>query len=406
MRVLYIADGSITKPILRSQGLPHLSQLAQKGYEVFLLSFEVRTTQANYSLEAIRKRYGDRIHFLPVPMLPASAVRLQLQMLMLGPFITIFQVARLRIRCIHARSYIPAILGLVAKQILAVKLIFDMRGLMIDEFISQGKWTEGSLQTRLMRWFEKKCILNADEVAVVSEQFRQHVLTRKYVFKETYNRPVTVIPNCVDLSRFGDESEVSQELRQQLGIENKVTIVYAGSLDPWQLPDEMVRFFLIFLKSCSEAFFLFVTYTEPAPIRNLLKSANVDPSKYLVVQANPEDVPHYLSLGTVGMLFRRNEILNRVACPLKFAEYLAAGVPVLLTKGVGDTEQIVKDHNVGLVINSFAAEDMQEAAARLMHFIRENSSQLHARCRTVARQQFSLEAAVQKYLAIYGRLAA
>ena len=51
------------------------------------------------------------------------------------------------------------------------------------------------------------------------------------------------------------------------------------------------------------------------------------------------------------MLVRDDTVTNRVAAPTKFAEYLACGLRVVISKGLGDCSDFVEEHQCGAVVN-------------------------------------------------------
>jgi glycosyltransferase involved in cell wall biosynthesis len=53
-----------------------------------------------------------------------------------------------------------------------------------------------------------------------------------------------------------------------------------------------------------------------------------------------------------GILIRPNSITNSVASPVKFAEYLASGLQVLISDGIGDFSEFVVREKIGYLINN------------------------------------------------------
>jgi len=58
-----------------------------------------------------------------------------------------------------------------------------------------------------------------------------------------------------------------------------------------------------------------------------------------------------MSIADYGFLLRERSLANAVAAPTKFAEYLAAGLKVLISPGVGDYSDLVEKHALGHVID-------------------------------------------------------
>jgi glycosyltransferase involved in cell wall biosynthesis len=90
---------------------------------------------------------------------------------------------------------------------------------------------------------------------------------------------------------------------------------------------------------------------------------------YSVISSLVEEVGKYLEASDLGLLLRENHVVNRVASPTKFAEYLLCGLPVVISPWVGDFSELVEAHRLGLVINPM---DKEEAAVMISSFIDKN----------------------------------
>ncbi|MGA9407700.1 MAG: glycosyltransferase family 4 protein [Bacteroidota bacterium] len=405
MRVLFINDGSLLNPILRSQGIPQLLYLAGKGYDVYMLSVDPREEKNKSSdRDKLIDQYGDKIHFLFYHPFSSKILKVSIQILVFGQLKVFYYIVRHRINIVHARSYLPAILGLFAKMFLGTKFIFDMRGLMVDEYISKGIWVDSSVLVKVMRFFEKRCILSADEIVVVSEKFREYVLQLPFVRMRNPRLSIVTIPNSVDLDRFDAARDSRIGLGKKLNVEGRIVLVYSGSLTSWQCFSEAVHLFSLCRRIDPRFFLLIVTYSEATELLCVIAQYGIGHSDYLIVEAGAEDVPKYLALGRIGILFRKEEVLNTVSCPIKFGEYLAAGLPVLVSRGIGDTENIVKENGVGIVSASLSESALQNMSRTLVEYLSEDHKGIDIACRAVASRYFSLESASEKYAEIYRRV--
>lgn len=64
------------------------------------------------------------------------------------------------------------------------------------------------------------------------------------------------------------------------------------------------------------------------------------------------EVFDYLSVADYGILFREQTVTNKVASPEKFAEYLSAGLKVLISEKLGDFSEFVEKNNCGIIIKN------------------------------------------------------
>lgn len=67
--------------------------------------------------------------------------------------------------------------------------------------------------------------------------------------------------------------------------------------------------------------------------------------KVQVRSVSNEDVYKYLNASDFGILFRDDVIMNNVASPSKFAEYVLCGLPTIISKGVGDFQNYANKKN-------------------------------------------------------------
>jgi glycosyltransferase involved in cell wall biosynthesis len=71
-----------------------------------------------------------------------------------------------------------------------------------------------------------------------------------------------------------------------------------------------------------------------------------------VIQAPHNEVPGYLCAADVGILLRKDTLTNHVAAPIKFSEYMCCGLPCILSKSIGDTAQVIREGNAGIILDT------------------------------------------------------
>ena len=83
----------------------------------------------------------------------------------------------------------------------------------------------------------------------------------------------------------------------------------------------------------------------------------------------------------------------------KFAEYLSAGLPVLLSEGIGDTESVIRKYNVGVIIKN---NDYESAISELQELL--NDKDVYHRCLRIADKKFNINISFKQYQEIYDKL--
>lgn len=124
-----------------------------------------------------------------------------------------------------------------------------------------------------------------------------------------------------------------------------VVLVYAGSLAGWQSLAALNTLLAPLLEQQPAVKLLFLS--RPDPVIEAL--ATRFSGRVQRIWTGPEEVPALLAACDHGLLLREASITNRVASPVKFAEYLHAGLPLLISPQIGDCSALVQQEQAGAV---------------------------------------------------------
>ena len=399
LRVLYICYLSLEDPLVHSQVVAYLAGLAERGHAVHLLTFEPRLERARRrQIEDDLGRGGIRWHSLRYhkrPSLPATAFDV-----FAGALAAARLVRRHRLDAIHARNHVPAAMAMLASRLSPCRTIFDLRGLMAEEYADAGHWRRGGVPYRLTQWVQRAGLRRADGVVTLTEAVLPHL-------SETGAGPdaTFVIPCCADVERIAERSSERADARAELEIGERPTMVYVGKFTGWYLEREMADFAAAARRSAPDLLFLIVTQADPAPMLSELDRQGIGPEDYRVLRAEHGEIGRYLAAADVGLSFVRPCFSKISSSPTKIGEYLAAGLPVVSTAGIGDVDALLRDNRVGALVEDFS-EHAYGAAAAAIEALREEPA-TRERCQTTARQRLSLrEVGIPRYDALYRRVAA
>lgn len=300
-----------------------------------------------------------------------------------------------RPQILHCRSYPAALVGLVAKRLLGIKLIFDMRGLYVDEgALKDPAWDRRTLNYRLWKRLEKVLLAQADRVIVVSRPFAQQV-------KAILPRSVTVIP-CVASAGRGGEKVISATGETGIpdGGRQEIRVVYSGSLGNWTTVDDVARAFQLIKQVIPSAVLRVLTQSDQDRTSAEITAAGVRSEDFEVRSLPPGDVHSYLALCDIGLIIRRPSIVNTVAFPVKFAEYLLAGLPVIVNPAASAVAALVEELRIGAVVDPSEAGEAVRSLRRFWQRFKviQNNCQL-------AKAGFSTEAAALEYGSVYAQFA-
>jgi glycosyltransferase involved in cell wall biosynthesis len=188
---------------------------------------------------------------------------------------------------------------------------------------------------------EQQAVIEADLRIAVSEALVQHWRDRfGYVGGDHMVIPCTL---GHDLER---PHGASNDLRAQLGWSpDDLVLVYSGSTVGWQSLQLQTRMLADMLATDERSRVLFLSQDDPH-IRLLEERF---PGRVARRWVPHTQVHEALSACDVGLLVREPSVTNRVASPTKFAEYLSAGLKVLVSEGLGDLAPLVRDEKLGWV---------------------------------------------------------
>jgi glycosyltransferase involved in cell wall biosynthesis len=387
---LYICYFGIREPLVQTQVVPYLRQLAQRGVNMHLLTFE---PQPVYSWPAEeRAEIGARLaaegmqwHTLPYhkrPTLPAT-----LYDIVRGAQFARKLIRSERLDILHARSHVGATIGALAKLGTRAGLLFDIRGFLPEEYTDAGVWPREGYLYRIAKAAERWLLSSADGFVVLTEK------ARNILFPEHADgirrQPIEVIPCCVDLERFAAATITREDIRRELGVSaSQRVIVYVGSLGGWYLTDETADLLATAHRQDPSTFSLILTQSRPEMIMTRLRAAGVSEKDYLVQKVGPAEIPRYLKSADFGVSFIKPCYSKLSSSPTKMAEYLASGLPVICNAGIGDLDEMIETKRVGVLLSEFDELSYLRALGEMAELLRD--PELVERCRNTATELFDL----------------
>ena len=395
-------------PLGQTQVLPYLKQLAQVGVEFTLLSFERAVAYTDKGRERCRQLHHElkqqRIdwQWLPyhkTPSLPATAYDV-----FAGYRLASRLVRDRQIELVHARSHIPATIALRLKRRLGTKMIFDVRGLLADEYVDANHWRKDSVPYRLTKNAERRALVAADGVVTLTQSIWD--VMKNWDSLRGRNVPHVVVPCCADLEVFRFDDAGRARRRKELDIEDRFVIVYSGSIDGWYLTEEMCDFFVTLRAQKPHAFFLWLTNGNRERIRKLMTDRGVSKDDFQIISALTADVPSYLSAADAGLAFIKNCFSKQASSPTKYAEYLGCGLPLVINAGIGDSDLLIDDEKVGALVRRLDEEEYAHAAAAVA-MMRRDVEQTRARTRQVAERLLDVRrVGRERYIQLYEQVLA
>jgi glycosyltransferase involved in cell wall biosynthesis len=392
INTLYICYFGIREPLVQSQVVPYLREIAGE-IQPILLTFEARnppwtSRERKQCKEHLRKQgiQWIALRYHKFPSLPATAYDI-----LLGNVVSCCVALMRRIDIIHARGHVPAAMAVLARRMHLARLIFDIRGFMPEEYVDAGVWPVGGASYRITKAVERRLLACADAFVVLTHRARE-ILFPDCPASVPSVRPVEVIPCCVDMQKFAEStSEQRTSARKKLNVNGRRVLVYVGALGGWYLMSEMAEFIAVAHARDSSIFALVLTQTstQVSHFNDRLRQLGLSPSDYQIATVVPDNVSEYLSAADIALCFIKPSYSKLASSPTKIGEYLACGVPVICTSGIGDTDEVLVNNRVGVMVEGFNRKSYLSALCEMDNLTADTS--LRQRCREVAREYFDLQ---------------
>ena len=276
------------------------------------------------------------------------------------------------------------------------KVILDVRGYWPAEIIYNRGIEDPSLaQGNDLADFKKahsqlkNIIAKADAVTTVSTALKQLLIKEMNAPADT-----SVVPCCIT-KITGDEKR--KELRKEWGItDDEIVLVYSGGTASYQhLEDLTIPFLKKVLERNSKVRLAFLS-SELEKIKKMLVAAGIFSDSIILKSFPQKQVAEALTACDAGILIRKPTIVNYVANPVKIAEYLGSGLPVIIERNVGGVADIMFERSIlkGIEI-AIPGGNMDTWADEVNKWL---GAQMHARrelARNYAREVYLWNSAIQ-----------
>lgn len=399
--VLYLSLTGMTEPLGRSQVLEYLIDLSKEN-NIQLISFERKNDLEN--IDQI-KLLVDKHHIKWTYLLYSnkygvfSSVWQILQAIRLGSKI----IKTHSIDIVHARSMIPATMGLVLKKVYGVKLLFDIRGFAIDEKVDSGRLPAGSLLYKVLKKLDKLLYLQADHIVTLT-QTAKDILHNKFLIPA---EKITVIPTCASKDIFYAISNAEkQAFKNSLGYQTQdKVILHTGTVGGWYDFDAEVKLVKALMEIDESIHFLVLNKNAQQFIQDKLSYYHLPKQRVKVLSVLFEEMHQYLNIASCSLFFIMPSYSKKASIPTKFAENIACYLPSITNTGVGDMAFYMQQYDVGYLLELDELKNHREETARaILSFLNNNQDvDVHV-YDELFDCYFDKAIAVSKYQGIYEQL--
>jgi len=364
-------------PVLKSQIGDAALSLVSAGYNVGLVA-NVEDPSSNV-FETYDQQFAE-VRTIRNASLPLMLIR------------SAWNIYKLNRRHSIDKLYVRGIWGAIAAYIAfptqyGPEIIYDYRGDIVAEARNAG--TRG-IRLLLLRLLTQLIIRPANRHLSVSTQGAVN-LEKNYGVEN-----VTVIPSSTQVSKFISATDTRTAIREKLGFSNDdVVCIYSGGLARYQMIPEMLSIW----NSIAGPNVKFLLLTNDLPVHNVDRSEfeSTLPPGTTMLSLDPDEVPTHLAAADIGFILRQSDPLNTVASPVKFAEYLGAGLAVITSPGVNDIAEQVTLNKLGIVMSPNPSPSELALLHRFVGNYSEQQNQIRHKAISLAQSHYDWSTYVENW---------
>jgi hypothetical protein len=293
-----------------------------------------------------------------------------------------------QIQIIMPRSTFPAIMGkAIKRKSPKLTIIFDADGLPLEERVDFSGLNPHGKQYRFLKREETHMLKIADLVLTRTEKAKNLHLQN---IGSGFTKKFFTVRNGRDPSFFDINASDRQHFRKKLSLSpNQICMVYCGSLGPQYAWETMNQVFQTLLLSRPDSKFIILTQQD-AYIKIIHAGM---PHQIDIIKGQYTDIPKWLNAADIAFAVREPTFSMQGVAPIKIGEYLLMGLPTIASKGIGDSENLLKGKSFIHLFDSHKREEVKNVAM----WIEKQRFPKKEEIRNFALQHFTLSHSVKDY---------
>ncbi|MCC6370405.1 MAG: hypothetical protein IT236_05305 [Bacteroidia bacterium] len=392
--ILAITYWSFDNALIQTYTLPYLKQIkphigSGKIYLFCLAQNTLDKPHVQQQIEELKKQNIFLLNFTYAGFGPIMALKLIFIIKYLIVFCWLKKITHLHAWCTPGGA-IAYPVSLIARK----PLILDSFEPHAETMVEGNTWKKNSIAFKVLFMLEKLQFKRASEVICAAPGMPKHAEKIYGTSKLRY----FIKPACVDLNLF-HSSVNNSELMSSLNLKTNVC-VYAGKFGGIYLEREVFDFFKSAYDYWKGDFsVLLLTSHSNEEIIGYCKQSGF-PFEAVTKKLVPHtEVPRYLSLGTFGFCPVKPMPSKEFCTPIKNGEYWAMGLPVVITKNISGDSALIKENNIGYVLEELTTENYLKAVQQINSLT--GSEGLKLKIRAIAERERNFSRAELIYKTIY-----
>lgn len=215
-----------------------------------------------------------------------------------------------------------------------------------DYMADFGFWSKKSIKYKLLKYFEDKMIIWADKIAVPTMNAYRELI------RPSLDGKLYFVPTCIDTNDFNFNEGKRNEIRDSIGVPSGAKVVlYLGKFGGiYYTIDQAAEAFLEIQGQSENIFFYVITPDDEDQVKSIFKDNGLAGNSFVRGRINYEEISGHISAADFGIMLVPSYPSQKFRCPIKTANYLACGIPYIITPSIGDDSYLAEAEHIGIVI--------------------------------------------------------
>ncbi len=326
--IVFLSYEGVTDTIFESQVLEHCEKFP--AIHLFLLPNNIAAyNKSKLYMEKNSKNFKISLLRSFNQKIPLSELINALQLY------KVFKENKIKDPIIHARSDYAAAVATLLKLLISCTVIWDCRGDTVSEQ-KLANCDNGSPMEAFMR------MLAIKNRIWIARRFSDAIIFVSTALRDTISqnhRNTFIIPCCSNGEKFYYDNQLRLIKRKELNISNPTTVfIYSGSTTgKYHIFDRTVELFQKIQNENQDVLFIILT-PNINDAEEKLKDKNI--KNFILKCVNMDGVNEYLNAADYGVILRDKSNVNYVSSPVKFSEYSMAGLRIITTNNIHQTQEL------------------------------------------------------------------
>jgi colanic acid biosynthesis glycosyl transferase WcaI len=329
----------------------HAKRWVQRGHHVNIVTsfpnFPDGKVFGGYRQSLFKREILDSVDVLRVPTLifPNRAIFLRIVdflSFMFTSCIASFFVGRPDVVLATSPQFFTAVSGWFVSRVYRRPFVFEIRDLWPDSIVAVGVMKEGRA-IRFIRVIEQFLYRHADLIVTVTSSSRDLLMARGIEGDK-----IVVITNGIDTGQL-TPGPAPVELRQELGLENKIVVSYVGTVGM----AHGLQLILDAAQDCRNRLpqVHFIIVGSGAELRDLQQQASERGlgNVTFIGRVAHDEIVNYWRLSDMTLVLLKDIPLFRTVIPSKIFEAMATGTPII-TNVRGELQTLLEPLGIAAMI--------------------------------------------------------